>query len=137
MALRALSPGINDTTTAVMCVDYITAILALLASQKIPSAHHYADGELRVIAIRQSFANLVAESFDEIRGSATGNVAIMLRMLDALARIASFTDSPSRRRALREQADHIAELGDRSIPSPHDQSRFASRLAAVRQSLKA
>ena len=32
MALRALSPGINDTTTAVMCVDYLTAILARLAS---------------------------------------------------------------------------------------------------------
>ena len=35
MALRALSPGINDTTTAVMCVDYLTAILARLASRNI------------------------------------------------------------------------------------------------------
>ena len=34
MALRALSPGINDTTTAVMCVDYLTAILARLASRQ-------------------------------------------------------------------------------------------------------
>jgi uncharacterized membrane protein len=31
IALKALSPGINDTTTAVMCVDYLTAILARLA----------------------------------------------------------------------------------------------------------
>ena len=36
MALRALSPGINDTTTAVMCVDYLTAILARLASREFP-----------------------------------------------------------------------------------------------------
>lgn len=28
MALRAPSPGVNDTTTAVMCADYLTAILA-------------------------------------------------------------------------------------------------------------
>ena len=37
MALRALSPGINDTTTAIMCVDYLTAILARLALRPIPS----------------------------------------------------------------------------------------------------
>ena len=36
MALKALSPGINDTTTAVMCVDYLSAILARLASRSIP-----------------------------------------------------------------------------------------------------
>jgi uncharacterized membrane protein len=84
MALRALSPGINDTTTAVMCVDYLTAILARLASRNIPSSHRYEEGELRVIAIGPTFASLVAASFDQIRTSAQGNVAIMLRMLGAL-----------------------------------------------------
>jgi uncharacterized membrane protein len=44
MALKALSPGINDTTTAVMCVDYLSAILARLASRPIPSSHRY-EGE--------------------------------------------------------------------------------------------
>ncbi len=72
MALRALSPGINDTTTAVMCVDYLTAILARLASRNIPSSHRYEEGELRVITIGPTFAGLVAESFDQIRGSAAG-----------------------------------------------------------------
>jgi len=31
VALKALSPGINDTSTAAMCVDYLAAILARLA----------------------------------------------------------------------------------------------------------
>jgi len=119
MALRALSPGINDTTTAVMCVDYLTAILARLAPREIPSARRYEDGELRVIAIRPTFASLAAESFDEIRGSAAGNVAIMLRMLDALQTIASLTGRPSRRRVLREQMAWIAELAERTIKFPH------------------
>lgn len=51
MALRALSPGINDTTTAVTCVDYLTAILGRLASRPIPSSRRYEEGELRIIAI--------------------------------------------------------------------------------------
>jgi len=135
MALRALSPGINDTTTAVMCVDYLTAILARLASRPIPSSRRSEDGELRVIAIGQSFASLLAESFDQIRGSAIGNVAIMLRMLGALQTIASLTASPSRRRALRDQVQWITELAERTIESAHDRARFESRLARVREAL--
>ena len=136
MALRALSPGTNDTTTAVMCVDYLTAILARLVSREIPSACCYEEGELRVIAIRPSFASLVDESFDQIRGSAMGNVAIMLRMLGALQTIASLTVSPSRRRALRDQVGWIAELAERTIESTQDRARIDTRLACVREALE-
>jgi uncharacterized membrane protein len=136
MALRALSPSVNDTTTAVMCVDYLTAILARLACRNIPSSHRYEEGELRVIAIGQSFASLVAESFDQIRGSASGNVSIMLRMLGALQTIASLTASPSRRQVLLEQVQCIAELAERTIESVHDRTRFESRLARVREAIE-
>ncbi len=136
MALRALSPGINDTTTAVMCVDYLTAILARLASREIHSSHRYEEGELRVIAIGQTFARLVAESFDQIRVSAAGNVAIMLRMLGSLQTIASLATNPSRRQVLREQVECVAELAARSIESPRDRTRFENRLAQVRKALE-
>ena len=117
IALRALSPSINDITTAVMCVDYLTSILARLASRNIPSLRRYEDGELRMIAIGPTFAGLMSESFDQIRGSADGNGAIMLRMLGAVQTIASLTASPSRRRALREQMQWIAELAESTIES--------------------
>ena len=136
MALRALSPGINDTTTAVMCVDYLTAILAQLASRPIPSSRRYEEGELRVITIGPTFASLLAQSFDQIRGSAKGNVAIMLRILGALHTIGSLTASLSRRRALREHVLWIAELAERTIESPHDRARFEHRLARVRAALE-
>ncbi len=137
IALHALSPGINDTTTAVMCVDYLTAILARLASQAIPSSHRYdEEGALRVITIGPTFASLVAASFDQIRASAKGNLGVMLRMLGALQTIGSLTSNSSRRRALREQAQWIAELAERTIESPHDLARFESRLARVRQALE-
>ena len=136
MALRALSPGINDTTTAVMCVDYLTAILARLATRRFPSPHRYEDGELRAITIGPTFASLVAESFDQIRGCAQGNVAIMLRMLDAHQTIASQTSSAGRRLSLREEVECIAELAERTIDSPYDRARFEIRLASVRTALE-
>jgi uncharacterized membrane protein len=135
MALRALSPSTNDTTTAVMCVDYLAAILSQLAAKKIPSSHRYENDELRVIAVGPTFEQMVTQSFDQIRGSAGGNVGIMLRMLGALQTIGSVTLSPGRRLALREQVEWIAELAERSIESPHDLMRVESRLARVREVL--
>jgi uncharacterized membrane protein len=136
MALKALSPGINDTTTAVMCVDYLTAILARLAPRQIPSSYRYEDGELKVITIGPTFEDLLAESFDQIRGSAKGNVAIMLRILEALQTITGLTASPCRRRALRDQVRWISELAERTIAFPHDRERFESRLTIVQEAFE-
>jgi len=136
MAMRALSPSTNDTTTAVICVDYLTAILGRLVLRNVPSSRRYEDGELRVMSVGPTFASLVAESFDQIRGSASGNVAIMLRMLGAFQTIASLTLSTSRRRLLRQEIEYVAELAARTIESPHDRARFESRLARARRAFE-
>ena len=120
-----------------MCVDYLTAILARLASRNIPSSHRYEEGGLRVITMGPTFESLLADSFDQIRGSAQGNVAIMLRMLGALQTIAGLTASPSRRRALRDQVRWIAELAERTLESEHDRASIDTRLARVREALEA
>jgi len=136
IALKALSPGINDTTTAVMCVDYLTSILARIAPRKIPSSYRYEEEKLRVIAKGPTFASLLSEAFDQLRESANGNLGIMLRMLGALQTIASLADNQSRRRVLLEQVECIAELGARTIESPHDRAYFERRLGQVREALK-
>ena len=137
VALKALSPGINDTTTAVMGVDYLTTILARIAPREIPSSYRYEDGELRVIAKGPSFESLLADAFDQIRSNAKGDVAIMLRMLGALQTIAGLTASPHRRRALGDQVRWIAELAERTLPSAHDRARIDTRLDRVYEILEA
>ncbi|MEP6664537.1 MAG: DUF2254 family protein, partial [Verrucomicrobiota bacterium] len=136
VALKALSPGINDTTTAVTCVDYLTAILARLAYRQIPSSFRYEEGELRVIAIGPSFVSLLSEAFNQIRESAKGNLAVILGMLGALQTIASLTADPSRRQALHEQVEWIAELAARTLESSHDRICFERQLGQVREALK-
>ncbi len=136
IALKALSPGINDSTTAVMCVDYLAAILVRLATRRIATSRRFDQGELRVVARGPSFESLLAEAFDQIRQNADGNIAVMSRMLGALRTIARLTSSTKRRRALREQVKWIAELAERTIPSPHDRERLESRLARVQEAFE-
>jgi uncharacterized membrane protein len=135
MALKALSPGVNDTSTAIMCVDYLTAILARLAARKFPASRRYEGGELRAITIAPTFEDLLAEAFDQIRRNAGGNVSIMARTLGALDMLAGLTTSPRRRTALRAQVQWIAELAERTIESAHDRARIERRLTRVRETL--
>ena len=136
MAIKALSPGINDTSTAVMCVDYLTSILARLAGRQFPPSHRYGGEALRVVAIVPSFEGLLSEAFDQIRGSAEANVAILVRMLGALGTIGSLTIRRSHIRALDEQLQLIAEQVDRCIESNHDRARLEKRLSEVREALE-
>jgi len=136
MALKALSPGVNDTSTAVMCVDYLAAILAQLAIRQFPPSHCYDGESLRVITIAPTFEGLLAEAFDQIRCNAEGNAAIMARMLGAIDTIASLAVRPSHRRALDEQVQWIAELADRTLEATHDRARIERRLSEVRETLE-
>ena len=79
---------------------------------------------------------LLAEAFDQIRGSAEGNVAIIARMLGAIDTLSSLTVTLSHRRALDEQVQWIAELADRTLPAPQDRARIERRLDHVREALR-
>ncbi len=137
MALKALSPGVNDTSTAVICVDYLTSIMARLAGRKFPSSRRYEGETLRIVAIVPSFEGLLAEAFDQIRGCAEENVAVLLRMLGALNTIGSLTIRPSHIRALDEQLQYIEELVGRCIKASHDRARLKKKLSEVSKALKA
>lgn len=131
IAMKALSPGINDTTTAVTCVDYLTAIIARLASRRIEiRCPRFHDDELRMFAKGPDFDSLLALAFDQIRQNASGNVAVMLALLDALETISRLTHNAPRRRLLLQQVNFIAELAERSIENEHD--RATVRVRGVR-----
>ena len=83
-----------------------------------------------------TFDSLLSGAFDQIRRNAEGNVAIMSRMLGAAEAIASQTDRPRRRLALREQVQQIAELADRTFDSAHDRAKLEARLVGVRKALE-
>ena len=139
VAMKALSPGINDTTTAVMCVDYLTAILVRLADRQIESRYRTKDGKLRLLTRGPTFSSLVDESYDQIRQNAGGNVAVLSRLLWSLETLADRTSMATRRRVLLDQARAVEELGHRSIPAPSDRQHiglWSARLVASLETSK-
>jgi uncharacterized membrane protein len=108
IALRALSPAINDPFTAGICVDQLGAALCRLAERPRPSVVTTDDaGHPRVIAQELTFEALLASAFDEIRRSGRDIVYILVRLLGTLERIAERADRPADVEALRAQANLV------------------------------
>ncbi len=137
VALKALSPGINDTTTAVMSLDYLTAILVRLCGRGIESPRRFDEGELRVITRGSTFAGLVELAFDQIRQNAGGNVAVLSRLVEGLHTLEEKTQRPNRRRVLLHQAKALEEVIGRTIPASLDRKPLETRAIRLLESLKA
>ena len=74
---------------------------------------------------------LVFDGFEQIRRSAAGNVAALLRMFDAVASVALVARNSHRRQVLHEYAQLIWETADRSIDFPHDRRLLEERRDGV------
>jgi uncharacterized membrane protein len=135
IALKALSPGINDTTTAINCIDHLGVILSRLAARRIESAVRADAGAVRVLARGPSFASLLAEAMDQIRQNADTNVAVLIRLLEVLGLVSQRMTDIERRRLLREHADLMVETAERGVPAAVDRARIhatrAQAFAAV------
>ena len=136
VALKALSPGINDTTTAVMAVNYLTAILYRLDDRHISSLLYDEEGTLRLIGCGPSYERFVCGAFDQVRQNAGGNVAVLDALLDALDLLAQRAASPKRRKILIEQIEMVAELAHRSVEAARDRLRLDGRSARILESLR-
>jgi uncharacterized membrane protein len=130
-----LSPGSNDTTTAVTCVEYLSAVLARLAARAFESPYRLDEGMLRVIARGPTFRSLLGEAFDQIRQNAGGNVAVLFALLLAVEVVAGRTQEADRLQALRRQADLIAGVAARSIPDMRDREGMAAVLRRLESGL--
>jgi len=109
IAMRALSPAINDTYTGLTCVDWLGDALVRLGRRPVDSGG-WSDGEgvLRMVLYEPTFERTLRAAFDLIRQSGADNPAVLIRMLDALASMAPMVE-PSHRPALQHQADLVVE----------------------------
>jgi uncharacterized membrane protein len=118
IALKAISPAVNDPSTAISCVDQLSRILIRFAMREPPEPLLYdPPGVVRVSLPWLSFDRLVESAFEHIRLYAKSDVAVSLRMLRALGDIAATIPDPEGRRPLVERGRRIVagcagQLGD-------------------------
>ncbi|MFD9790921.1 DUF2254 domain-containing protein [Streptomyces sp. NPDC059070] len=116
IALRALSPAVNDPTTAVQCLDRIVQLLAALAARPLGTVgHRDHHGEVRLLQPVPSWENLVDLGFAEIRTYAVGSPQVTRRLVAALDELLRLTPDERRAPLLRHRA-LLVHAVERAVP---------------------
>jgi uncharacterized membrane protein len=132
IAIRALSPAVNDTFTALTCIDWLAAGLGRVSGRTLEEGI-YRDrfGRVRLIESGPSYARMVNRTFDKIRQAARGMPAVIIRMMDALTNIMAQTTSAEQRRTLARQAEMIYQNALESVPDANDRQDIDVRYQGV------
>jgi len=119
ICLRALSPSVNDPTTAVQAIDRIHEQLRVLGQREMPASEwHDARGELRLVVRSRGWEEYVELSLDEVRRAGSQHVQV-LRRLRALLLDVSDAVPPARRQPLDRRLQLVdimmREFDDRDV----------------------
>jgi uncharacterized membrane protein len=118
IALRALSPGINDPFTAIACIDRLaTALIMFIQNEKLPCICNR-QGKLRIIEDMVTFKGAADTAFNQIRQTASGKPAIVIRMLERIADVLLNAETQTHKEVL---LDHAAVIKDDALRANNQQ----------------
>ncbi len=132
IALKALSPGVNDPTTAMQAIDRLEAIFVALGAKALPSRLRERDvngARVLVKVNHPGFKDNVGLAFDQIRRAAFagGEVAVLERLIEAIERSFLANAVPERQRVLWQQVFTVARMAPRQLPDPNDAANLVRR----------
>lgn len=133
IALRAISPAVNDPSTAVGCVDQLSSILIQFAAREVPPTQLYdPPGTLRVSVPYLGLDRLIEAAFEQIRTYARADVAVSLRLLRAFTDIAHTLPAGSDRRLLVAQGQRLV-AGFSEAPGEEELGEMRHRLVVLEE----
>ena len=120
VAVRALSPGINDPHTAISVLDRLGAALCDMAPLHLPSGVSVRDGRAVVVFPGFNYTGLTDTMFHMIRQNAGRSPAVLIRILEVLTAVVSCEHEAERIGALQRHADLVLGDAERQIATPAD-----------------
>ena len=115
IAIRALSPAVNDPTTAVQALDQIEDLLQRLGQSELDAGRVYdAGGKLRLVFPMPTWQDYLELAFDEIRQFGTTSIQVVRRLRSALTGLAESVHTDARRSLVRHYLEHLNSDVDRS-----------------------
>jgi uncharacterized membrane protein len=123
VALRALSPAVNDTFTALNCIDWLGDCLCHAYAQQLPSGI-YCDrhGDVRVVEPVISYESLLKRATDKIRQAGHGMPAVLIRQLENMQKVMTLVTNPEQREVLLHHARLVVSAGDQSVTEEADRA---------------
>jgi len=125
IAIRALSPAVNDPTTAVQALDQIGDLLMRLGLRRLEAGEFRGgDGEVRLAVPFPAWEDFLLLAFDEIRFYGATSVQVMRRMTALLSDLIAVLPA-ERHAALKHWQDRLASTVARSFVDAEEKQQAA------------
>jgi len=128
IAVRALSPGINDPRTALRVIDQLAGSLCSIAGRQMPNGVIAREGKVRLQRDTTDYRGLCDAMFHTIRQNGAGSASVLIHMVEALERVACCEPCPDRLAQLRRHALLLREDGLRTIANESDRATLEERM---------
>jgi uncharacterized membrane protein len=123
VAIRALSPAVNDTFTALNCIDWLGDCLCrACAAPVLTGAYCDAGGDIRLIEPAITQERLVKGATDKIRQAGRGMPAVLIRQLDNLNKVMAVVERAALRDAVLNHAELIMRSAEESVGDESDRA---------------
>jgi uncharacterized membrane protein len=129
IALKAISPAINDPSTAATCIDHLTRLLTR-ALGRFPPPRVEQHGRGVLVLPHTTAVDLVDLAFEQLRQYSRNDMAVSLRLLRAFAEVGQATADAAVHDRLKSHA-RLLETAVRPNFAPGDCDELDRRLAAV------
>jgi uncharacterized membrane protein len=131
VAVRALSPGINDPHTAIAVLDRLGAALCDIVPVHLNSGVWLRDNRVALVVPAVDYDGLTDGMFHMIRQNASGAPAVLIRLLEVLTAVASCEHDPTRLAAIQRHAGLVLADAERSVANPADLNDVRKRYTGL------
>ena len=136
VAVRALSPGVNDPFTAINCIDALGSAICRVARRGLPGPLRFGrSGKLRVVTPATTFAGVVDTAFNQIRQYGRGSVPVTIRLLEIIAICGKQMVSDDQRAYLLRHARMVLEDSREAVKQQRDRDDVRERWEAAQRAL--
>ncbi|WP_417814681.1 DUF2254 domain-containing protein [Thalassospira alkalitolerans] len=132
LALRALSPGVNDPFTAIAVIYRLGRALPHAMAFRYPvGIWRDGDDTIRIQALLSDFTGMLGAAFDQIRQSASAKPDVLLPMAEIIESLLKLAKTDHQRIMLRDHARMILRAANRDIPEKSDRNTVETAINRI------
>jgi uncharacterized membrane protein len=132
IALRALSPSLNDPFTAIAVIDRLASSLEIVSGRSMPTSEFRDEaGRIRLIADATDYEGLLGAAFNQIRQAAASNASVLIGLARRLGDLLHVAALPEQTQAIAKHLEMVRRAAD-TVPEPFDRDALLRAIDAAR-----
>lgn len=132
IALRALSPGINNPYTAMLCINYLSEGVRHMSQFYEPTTMLMVDDKLVLIAYQTNYEGVTRKAFDRLRQQAKEDLSVTIKLLEMIADLCKHQDNLKIAQFLQKQAEFVYKDSLKYLENESDRADLDSKFEAIK-----